>query len=97
MSATYPTGQSRHLTLVANTVATVTLDDDYATVEVVNVDGAAAVYFVVNFAATPTVGGDDTVVLPAAISGVELDPYGAANTTVKLISSGTPNVCVRGW
>ncbi len=86
---------SRHITLTANTVATVTLDQDYAYAEVVNVDGAAAVYFTVN-GADPTVKGNGTLVLPAVIDRLEIQPYGAQSTTVKLISAGTPQVSVMG-
>jgi len=91
-----PEGDSRHVTLVANTVSTVTLDADYDNVEVVSVDGTAAVYFTVN-GATPTVAGNGTVVLPAAIGAVSLQPYGPELATIKLISAGTPKVAVRGW
>lgn len=87
---------SRHVTLTAGTVATVTLDDDYDNVEVVNVDGAAAVYFTVNGDA-PTIAGNGTNVLPAAIGGFsEYQPTDQI-TTVRLISSGTPLIAVRGW
>ena len=87
---------SEHITLTASTVATVTLDADYNFVEVVNVDGAAAVYFTVD-GATPTIAGAGTIVLPAAISGIEVQPWTSGLTTIKLISSGTPKVAVRGW
>jgi len=86
-----------HATLTANTVTTLTLDADYGTLEVVNVDGAAAVYFVVNSLTAPTVGGRGTLILPAAISGLELYPDGSQPTEVKLISTGTPKVSVRGY
>lgn len=87
---------ARHITLTASTVATVTMDRDYSYLEVVNVDGAAAVYFTVNGAA-PTVAGNDTFVLPAAIGGLETQPESSDVTTVRLISAGTPRVSVRGW
>lgn len=90
---------SEHITLVANTVSTVTLDADYRTVEVVNVNGAAAVYFKVNGGTAPTVKGSGTVVLPAAIGSIELraDAVDPGTTVVTLISAGTPDVAVRGW
>lgn len=87
---------SEHVTLTADTVATVTLDRQYNAVEVVNVDGAAAVYFTVDGSA-PAVEGAGTVVLPAAIGGVEVRPASDNPTVVKLISAGTPKVAVRGW
>ena len=89
---------SRHLTLTANTVATVTLDSDYDNVEIVNVDGAAAVYFTID-GSMPTVAGDGTIVLPAAISGwaTEYNRPRGSDAVVRLISTGTPKIAVRGW
>lgn len=84
---------SRHVTLTASTVSTVTLDVDYNSVEVVNVNGTAAVYFTVD-GSTPTVKGAGTIVLPAAIGGVTVFN---ASRAIKLISTGTPDVSVRGW
>lgn len=87
---------SRHVTLVASTVTTVTLDRQYGTVEVVNVDGTDAVYFTVN-GTVPAVASDGTIVLPAVIGGVDLAADSNSPTVVKLISEGTPQVAVRGW
>lgn len=87
---------SEHATLVASTVKTITLDAQYGRIEVVNVDGAAIVYFTVD-GSTPTVAGDGTLVLPAAIGGWEGAPDSDNPTVVKLISTGTPKVAVRGW
>ena len=85
----------QHATLVANTVTTLTFDEDFDRVEVLNVDGAAEVYF--RFGSTaPTVGGTGCHVLPAAISSAEVQPRLSRATVVKLISSGTPKVSVRG-
>jgi hypothetical protein len=83
----------QHVTLVANTVKTITLDADANRVNILNVDGAAAVYVTVDGTA-PTVGGDGAWVLPAAICDLELEVTGPGNTVVKLISSGTPRVSV---
>jgi hypothetical protein len=88
----------QHYTLVANTAKTVTLDKDYAEVEVVNVDGAAAVYFTVD-GATPTIAGDNTQVLPATIASLQVSSprrSGVTTTVVRLISAGIPKVSVRG-
>lgn len=86
----------QHVTLTADTVATVTLDRGAGLVEVLNVDGAAAVYFTLD-RSTPTVGGNGCHVLPAAIGSVEVSAAVAGNSiaVVKLISSGTPAVSVR--
>ncbi len=85
----------RHATLVAATVSTVNLTTNGSRIEVVNLDGAAAVYFTTD-GSTPTVAGNDCHVLPAAISAVEVaDETAGTNSVVKLISSGTPTVSVR--
>ncbi len=85
-----------HATLVADTVTTITFDANFGRVEVLNVDGAAAVYFRVDGTA-PTVAGAGSHVLPAAIGSLEIaDQTSGQNTVVKLISAGTPKVSVRG-
>lgn len=98
-----------HWTLSASTVKTLTVDvadpkpdnvsfatQPKARVEVLNVDGAAAVYFTTN-GVDPTVGGDGCHVLPAAIGSVEVvDETAGPTSVVKLISAGTPKVSVRG-
>lgn len=83
----------QHVTLVANTVSTITLAVDASKVEILNVDGAAAVYATVD-GSTPTVGGNGAWCLPAAIGSLELSPRTAGPTVVKLISAGTPMVSV---
>lgn len=86
--------ESQHVTLVAATVARVDLPTNPGRIEVLNRDGAAEVYFTVN-GKTPTVGGNDTYVLPAAISSVEVSrPRTTSAAVVKLISTGTPKVSV---
>lgn len=88
-------GSPQHVTLVASTVSTLTFDEDFRAVEVLNVDGAAEVYFTLD-ESTPVVGATGTFVLPAAIGSVEIEPPTNRSTVVKLISSGTPKVSVRG-
>lgn len=88
--------KARHITLVAATPATVVLElgRDEGQIEVINVDGLASIYFTVN-GSTPTVEGDDTYVLPAAIGSVAVASHAVSGThTVKLISAGTPKVSV---
>jgi hypothetical protein len=81
--------------LVASTVDTVTFARDCDTVEVLSLDGSAAIYFTVD-GTTPTVGGANTNVVPAAVGSLELDVPTAGNTVVKLISAGTPIYSVTG-
>lgn len=82
-------------TLVASTVDTVTFSRDVDMVEVLNLDGAAEIYFTTD-GSTPTVGGANTDVLPAAVNAVERDVPTSGATVVKLISSGTPMYSVVG-
>jgi hypothetical protein len=83
-------------TLVASTVATVTLDVAYSYVEVVNVSGSAPIYFNVNLPANPTVAGNDCEVVVGAGGRTTVASPGTGVTTVKLISSGTPTYTVAG-
>lgn len=86
------------VTLTANTVSTKTIDSGFDRIEVLNATGSAEVYFTVD-GSTPTVGGAGCFVLPATIAALEViarDTHGEKSVTVKLISSGTPKVSVRG-
>lgn len=76
--------------LTAATVATVTITDDLQSLEI-GADGTAAVYFTTDGSA-PTVGGDNTYLLPATGTYVFRTQRVAPSNgvTVKLISSGTP-------
>lgn len=88
-------GSPQHVTLTPDVVTELLFDQDFTRVEVLNVDGAAAVYF--RFGQTaPTVAGTGCHVLPAAIGSLEVDVYTSGNTAVKLISAGAPKVSVRG-
>lgn len=84
-----------HATLSAGIVLPLVFDQDFDRIEVVNVDGAAAVYFRVG-QTDPAVAATGSHVLPAAIGSVELDVTTSGPTEVRLISSGTPKVSVRG-
>jgi len=101
----------RHGTLTANTVTTITLTARInpttpgaaQTVEVMNVDGAAIIYFLVLSAAqssagtVPTVAGNDCEILPAVPNAqiVNLPTEGGDPVVVKMISAGTPRYTVR--
>jgi hypothetical protein len=85
------------VTLTADTVATFTLDGDYDTVEVLNGDGAAEVFFTVDGVAAPTVDGAGCYYLPSAIGSLAVKALRRDGATViKCISTGTPKVAVRG-
>lgn len=87
---------AQHGTLVASTVATVTLVGDYTRVEVLNRSGTAEIFFTVDDTA-PTVAGSGTYILPAIAGASLVTPSpSAAATIVRLISSGTPTYSVTG-
>lgn len=89
----------QHYTLLADTVKSFTLDAGYKEVEVLNVDGASAIYFTTN-GTTPTltggVGQDGTHVLPAAIGALQVPCQSSDTPVIKCRSAGTPKVSIRG-
>jgi hypothetical protein len=85
----------KHVTLVAATPQTVTLDSVYIKqVEILN-RGSVEV-FARTDGTNPAVDGEDSVCIPAA-SFVVLDVDSNSAASVRLISSGTPKVSVRGF
>jgi hypothetical protein len=82
------------ITLVASTVETTTFSEDLDEVTIVSLDGAAPLYFTVD-GRTPTVGGANTRVMPAAIGAVTVGPPTAGGTVVKVISLGTPTISIQ--
>jgi hypothetical protein len=93
--------RSRHVTLAADTVATIDLLDRMTEVELVYradpaVGTGAPVYFTVN-GATPTVAGDDTEVLAPGIGRtVTTQPGVSGPTKVRVISSAAVAVSIIG-
>lgn len=93
--AAHSVAKSKHATLAAATVDTVTLTKDWRAVEVKN-RGTDEIYFTTT-ATNPTVAGDDTYVVPAGESLVlSIPPRPGLPDVVKLISSGTPGYSVTG-
>jgi hypothetical protein len=91
--ASYSVAHSKHATLTAATVDTVTLTQNYRQVEVKNRDASLVVYFTAN-GNTPTVAGDNTEVVSAGESViVDTD---TASDVIKLISSGAAAYSVTG-
>lgn len=99
MASPYTVARAKHATMAAaNTAETVTLTDlatKRGEIEVVNRDGAAAIFFTTDGTA-PTVNGDDCWVLPAAIGSFIVKSPADAAAVVKLISAGTPQYSVQG-
>lgn len=97
--ASYTASRAVHNTLTATTVDTITLSAQYVRVEVLN-RSATGDIFVTLDGSTPTVGGNDTYVVPATGVGTFVNPANTSqpptSTVVKLISSGTPSYSVTG-
>lgn len=101
--ASYTTTKSTHQTTVADTVDTVTLGGDFRQVEVVNRDGADALYFTVDELGgpssdgVPTVAGNNTYVVPASKgAALKVTSYKRGTTVVKLISAVATAYTVQG-
>lgn len=85
--------QTKHVTLTAGVVATVPLETNAGRVEVFN-RGVDDVWFTTD-KTTPVAEGDD-VHLVTGGSAVEVsDETSGENSTIKLLSAGTPKVSVR--
>jgi hypothetical protein len=81
--ATYTVATSKHATLTANTVDTVTLGIG-TYVEVLN-RSTSDIYFTLDNT-TPTIGGDDTLIVTAG-TALRLPENSGQGMTVKLISA----------
>lgn len=84
-----------HGTLTANQVATVSLDEPYELVEVLNRNGAGEIYFRLD-GTDPVIGADDCYVVPATIWTTEAAGILTAPTTVLLISDAACTYSVTG-
>jgi hypothetical protein len=95
--ASYSVSLSKHATLVASTVDTVTLTTDRRTVEVAvraPAASSAGIYFTVD-GSTPTAGGDNTFWV-AGIAGASLRVPSLSTDAVKLISATADAYSVTG-
>ena len=94
--ATYSASQAKYITLVANTVDTVTLTGTGSTLRVITTNGTAHAYFTAGSVnatvANPTVGGDNTYPAVHGNPGYIDIPWTGNSVVVKVISSGTPTV-----
>lgn len=91
------TASPAYVTLIANTVATVTLDANFGSVSLLNRNGLDEVFFSTD-GTTPTVAGNGFEVLPAGVGATATvrDAGTGAVTVVKLISAAATTVAVRG-
>jgi hypothetical protein len=92
--------QAKHGQLTANTVATQNIGGDPVDgwsrgdrVEVCNRDGVAEIFFTVD-GSTPSVGGDNTFLVPATVGALTVDANVDGPVPIKLISVGTPKYTV---
>lgn len=104
--ASYTVTSAKHATLAAGVVDTVTITTDISGVEILN-RGADLIYFTTT-GATPTVGGDNTYVVPAG-GALRIDttetigaPSSGGNpatlsTAVKLISGSATAYSVSAF
>jgi hypothetical protein len=103
--ASYSASRAVHATLAASTVDTVTLTLTHPRIEILN-RGTGDIFLTVD-GSTPTVGGNDTFVVPSngvgffpnpflAEPGLAGGPQVPGRTVVNLISTGTPAYSVTG-
>jgi hypothetical protein len=91
--ANYSVTRAKHATLTANVVDTVSLSEDFDSVEVVN-RGSAELYFTAE-GQQPAIGGDNTyIVMPGG--GVTMQPATNNLTVVKLVSPAATAYSVTG-
>lgn len=80
----------RNGTLTATVVESIDMGVDVGEVDVLNVDGADAIYVRVD-GTDPAVGADDSYAIPAVAGAAITIPVRTdGNTEVRLISAGTP-------
>jgi hypothetical protein len=91
--ATYTVRRSKHATLVASTVDTVTFSTKPRSIEVRNLDSAAVIFFRYD-GVSPTVNGDDTDRVGPGET-LQIDDDNSDPPEVRLISSGTPSYSLR--
>ena len=90
--------QQQNATLVASTVSTFTFNNTNTARQVMifNNQSAAVDLWATLDGTTPTVGGTDTIYVPAMAEATEmLDNAGTSSVVVKVISPGTPKVVIE--
>lgn len=96
--ATYSASSSKYVTLVANTVDTITLTGTGTSIRFVTTSGTSHAYFTVaplsQTPTTPTVAGDNTYVTVHGNPGYIDIPWNGAGAVVSIISTGTPTIGV---
>lgn len=96
--ATYSASRSKYITLVANTVDTVTLTGTGNSIRVITTAGTSHAYFTVaptgQTPTTATVAGDNTYASVHGNPGYIDIPWNGGGAVVSIISSGTPTVGV---
>lgn len=88
-------GDTETVTLVANTVSTVTLDGNYSSVIIVKHGDSAAAWVGMD-GDVPTVAGAGCIPLLPGSGERQITSEGQAATVAKVISTGTPVITVMG-
>jgi hypothetical protein len=88
-----PVAKSKHGTLVANAITSLTIDSYTPVITITNRSQVGEIWFTVS-GNDPAAGGDDTFVVLGARTVAS--PSISAATTVKLLSTGTQSYSVEG-
>ena len=93
--ATYSASSAKTITLVANTVDTITLTGTGNTLHVFQTSTSTPIYFTAGqpgtTPATPTVAGDDNYAVMNGYNSIDF-PWTGTGAVIKVISAGTPTV-----
>jgi hypothetical protein len=96
--ATYTASQAKYVTLVANTVDTITLTGTGNSIRLATTASTSFAYFTIaptgQTPATPTVAGDNTYVTAPSAPGYVDIPWNGGGAVISIISSGTPTIGV---
>lgn len=96
--ANYSASQAKYITLVANTVDTITLSGTGKIIRFITTSGASHAYFTISSLydtpATPTVAGDNTYATVHSAPGYVDIPWYGSGVVIRIISSGTPSIGV---
>lgn len=90
---------SKFVTLAPNVDQVVTLDGTYSTIEVMNLDGGGAIYWLPSPSDAEVAAGldpddDDSWALPSTPSAARCEAGPSSPTEVLIVSDGTTKICI---